>query len=123
MARGQDRSVRPNDRGWLGRRLGRPGGRAAVEAGLRDGRLRGVVCTSSLDLGVDFSPVDHVIHIGSPKGIARLMQPLDVLALHMTSVALGGGFRPSDLFVEVLQIAGQLGIANRKYEHHRTHRK
>ncbi len=45
-----------------------------VEAGLREGRLRAVVCTSSLDLGVDFSPVDQVLQIGSPKGVARLMQ-------------------------------------------------
>lgn len=45
-----------------------------VEDGLRDGRLRCVVATSSLDLGVDFSPVDRVLQIGSPKGIARLLQ-------------------------------------------------
>jgi ATP-dependent Lhr-like helicase len=45
-----------------------------VEAGLREGRLRAVVCTSSLDLGVDFAPVDQVLQIGSPKGVARLMQ-------------------------------------------------
>ncbi len=48
--------------------------REAVEQGLQSGRLRGVVCTSSLDLGVDFTPVDLVIQIGSPKGIARLIQ-------------------------------------------------
>ncbi len=48
--------------------------RDSVEQGLRSGRLRAVVCTSSLDLGVDFTPVDQVIQIGSPKGIARLMQ-------------------------------------------------
>lgn len=48
--------------------------RAKVEDGLRDGRLRAVICTSSLDLGVDFSPVEQVIQVGSPKGIARLMQ-------------------------------------------------
>lgn len=48
--------------------------RAVVEAGLRDGNLRCVVCTSSLDLGVDFSPVDQVIQVGSPKGVARLAQ-------------------------------------------------
>jgi ATP-dependent Lhr-like helicase len=48
--------------------------REAVEQGLRDGSLRCVVCTSSLDLGVDFSPVDQVIQVGSPKGIARLLQ-------------------------------------------------
>lgn len=45
-----------------------------VEEGLRSARLRCVVATSSLDLGVDFSPVDRVLQIGSPKGIARLLQ-------------------------------------------------
>jgi ATP-dependent Lhr-like helicase len=45
-----------------------------VEEGLRTARLRCVIATSSLDLGVDFSPVDRVLQIGSPKGIARLLQ-------------------------------------------------
>ena len=45
-----------------------------VEAGLKAGSLRAVVCTSSLDLGVDFLPVDRVLQIGSAKGIARLLQ-------------------------------------------------
>jgi Lhr-like helicase len=45
-----------------------------VENGLRSGLLRCVVATSSLDLGVDFSPVDRVLQIGSPKGVARLLQ-------------------------------------------------
>lgn len=45
-----------------------------VEAGLREGAFRCVVCTSSLDLGVDFSPVDRVLQIGSPKGVARMAQ-------------------------------------------------
>jgi ATP-dependent Lhr-like helicase len=48
--------------------------RQAVEGMLRDGKLRAVVCTSSLDLGVDFWPVDQVIQIGGPKGIARMLQ-------------------------------------------------
>lgn len=48
--------------------------RARVEEHLRKGSLRCVVCTSSLDLGVDFSPVDRVIQVGSPKGVARLLQ-------------------------------------------------
>jgi ATP-dependent Lhr-like helicase len=120
-----------------------------VENGLRSGRLRCVVATSSLDLGVDFSPVDRVLQIGSPKGIARLLQragrsghrpgatsrvtcvptnalelievaaardgiaagsiesrlpvarPLDVLAQHVVTVALGGGFVPDELEAEV----------------------
>ena len=48
--------------------------RGKVEAKLKAGELRAVVCTSSLDLGVDFSPVDMVFQLGSPKGIARLLQ-------------------------------------------------
>ena len=48
--------------------------RAAVEQGLKDGSLRVVVATSSLDLGVDFSPVEQVVQIGGPKGVARLLQ-------------------------------------------------
>ena len=120
-----------------------------VEDGLRAGTLRCVVCTSSLDLGVDFTPVDRVIQIGSPKGVARLLQragrsghrpgmpsritcapthafelvevaasrdafragaiesrmpverPLDLLAQHAVTVALGGGFRSEDLLAEV----------------------
>lgn len=48
--------------------------RARVEEHLKAGTLRCVVCTSSLDLGVDFQPVDQVIQIGSPKGVARLLQ-------------------------------------------------
>ncbi len=45
-----------------------------VEQGLKDGLLKAVVCTSSLDLGVDFSPVERVLQIGSAKGVARLLQ-------------------------------------------------
>ncbi len=48
--------------------------RRRVEEGLKLGKLRCVVCTSSLDLGVDFPPVDQVLQIGSPKGVARLLQ-------------------------------------------------
>ncbi len=50
------------------------GVREWVEAGLKAGSLRVVVCTSSLDLGVDFLPVGRVLQIGSPKGVARLLQ-------------------------------------------------
>jgi ATP-dependent Lhr-like helicase len=120
-----------------------------VENGLRVGTLRCVIATSSLDLGVDFSPVDRVLQVGSPKGVARLLQragrsghrpgavsrvtcvptnalelvevaaardgveqgaiesrlpverPLDVLAQHVVTVALGGGFRSGELLEEV----------------------
>lgn len=120
-----------------------------VEKELRDGSLRAVVCTSSLDLGVDYTAVDLVIQIGSPKGAARLLQragrsghqpdatsrlafvptnaielmelaaaqdairaghlearplikkPLDVLAQHLVTVAIGGGFHSLELLQEV----------------------
>ncbi len=120
-----------------------------VEAGLGAGAFRCVVCTSSLDLGVDFAPVDRVLQVGSPKGIARLAQragrsghrpgapsrvtcvptnafelvevaaarraleagrieprtprekPLDVLAQHLVTIAVGGGFRAQELYEEV----------------------
>ncbi|WP_282411288.1 ligase-associated DNA damage response DEXH box helicase [Pseudomonas sp. PS02303] len=45
-----------------------------VERALKEGQLKAVVCTSSLDLGVDFLPVERVLQIGSAKGVARLMQ-------------------------------------------------
>jgi ATP-dependent Lhr-like helicase len=45
-----------------------------VENGLKEGTLRAVVATSSLDLGVDFLPVERVLQIGSAKGVARMMQ-------------------------------------------------
>jgi ATP-dependent helicase Lhr and Lhr-like helicase len=120
-----------------------------VEAGLKAGSLRAVVATSSLDLGVDFLPVERVLQIGSAKGVARLLQragrsghqpgrasrvtlvptntlelveavaarraalagrvesrqapdaPLDVLAQHLVSMALGGGFEVDALYREV----------------------
>ncbi len=45
-----------------------------VEMGLKEGTLKAVVATSSLDLGVDFLPVERVLQIGSAKGVARLLQ-------------------------------------------------
>ena len=48
--------------------------RRDVETLLRRGKLKCVIATSSLDLGVDFTPVDRVLQIGSPKGVARLLQ-------------------------------------------------
>ncbi|HMK16571.1 MAG TPA: ligase-associated DNA damage response DEXH box helicase [Chitinophagaceae bacterium] len=45
-----------------------------VEENLHTGKLKAVVCTASLDLGVDFRPVETVIQVGSPKGVARFLQ-------------------------------------------------
>jgi len=69
-------AVWPEDPGTLALHHGSldPALRRAAEEGLREGRLRCVVATSSLDLGVDFPSVDQVLQIGSPKGIARLLQ-------------------------------------------------
>ena len=123
--------------------------RTEVENRLRTGQIKAVVCTSSLDLGVDFSPVEQVIQIGGPKGVARLLQragrcghqpgaisrvfcvptqamelveyaaareamearkieqreplraPLDLLAQHLITLALGGGFSEKETLQEV----------------------
>ncbi|WP_396632414.1 ligase-associated DNA damage response DEXH box helicase [Maribacter sp. R86514] len=48
--------------------------RVWVENAIRNEQLKAVVCTSSLDLGVDFAPVETVIQIGGPKGVARFLQ-------------------------------------------------
>lgn len=48
--------------------------RTWVEDALHAQKLKAVVCTASLDLGVDFRPVDTVIQVGSPKGVARFLQ-------------------------------------------------
>jgi ATP-dependent helicase Lhr and Lhr-like helicase len=48
--------------------------RRKVEAAVASGRLRGLVCTASLDLGVDWGDVDLVVQMGAPKGSSRLLQ-------------------------------------------------
>lgn len=50
--------------------------RRKVEAAMAEGRLRGVIATSSLDLGIDWGGVDQVLQIGAPKGVSRLLQRL-----------------------------------------------
>ncbi len=123
--------------------------RTDVEDGLKSGRYRVVISTSSLDLGVDFTPVDMVMQVGSPKGVARLLQragrsghspgrvsrivcvpthafelvevaaardairtnaiesrdpldrPLDLLAQHLVTLALGGGFTRDAVLAEL----------------------
>jgi len=48
--------------------------RARVEAAMAEGRLRAIVCTGSLDLGIDWGDVDLVIQVGAPKNVKRLVQ-------------------------------------------------
>ncbi len=50
------------------------GQRRKVEAAMAAGKLKAVVCTSTLDLGIDWGDVDLVIHMGAPKGSSRLLQ-------------------------------------------------
>ena len=45
-----------------------------VEDAVRNEKLKAVICTSSLDLGVDFYPVETIVQIGGPKGVARFLQ-------------------------------------------------
>ncbi|WP_439489557.1 ligase-associated DNA damage response DEXH box helicase [Algoriphagus sp.] len=68
--------VRPDWAGWIAMHHGSldMSVRGWVENALHEGILKLVVCTSSLDLGVDFRPVDRVIQVGSPKGVSRFMQ-------------------------------------------------
>ena len=67
---------RPDWAGWIAMHHGSLDQqvRTWVEDALHLGKLKCVVCTSSLDLGVDFRPVDAVIQVGSPKGVARFVQ-------------------------------------------------
>ena len=48
--------------------------RRKVERAMAEGKLRAVVCTSTLDLGIDWGDVDLVVHVGAPKGSSRLLQ-------------------------------------------------
>jgi ATP-dependent Lhr-like helicase len=121
-----------------------------VEEALHAEKLKAVVCTASLDLGVDFRPVDTVIQVGSPKGVARFLQragrsghspdavskiyflpthslelveaaalknaieenfiesrdPMvlcyDVLIQYLSTLAISDGFRPGDLYAELI---------------------
>ncbi|WP_141329427.1 ligase-associated DNA damage response DEXH box helicase [Myxococcus sp. AB025B] len=138
--------------------------RERVERGLKDGTLRFVVCTSSLDLGVDFGPVERVVQVGSPKGIGRTLQragrgahrpgatcnilfvpthalelvemaaardalarkeveprhpptkPLDVLAQHLVTCALGGGFTREALREEVRSATAYASLTDEEFD-------
>ena len=158
-------SARPD---WLGRVALHHGSldrelREKVERGIREGRAKCCVCTSSLDLGVDFSPVDLVLQVGSPKGVARLLQragrsghrpgavstvigvptnafelvefaaardaaaaeqieprhalmkPLDVLAQHVVTIALGGGFVAEELLEEVHSATSYANLTDQEW--------
>jgi len=75
--------------------------RRKVEDAMAAGKLRGVVCTSSLDLGVDWGDVDLVINVGAPKGSSRLMQRIG-RANHRLNEASRAVLVPANRF-EVLE--------------------
>nr|WP_184261780.1 ligase-associated DNA damage response DEXH box helicase [Rhodopseudomonas rhenobacensis] len=75
--------------------------RRKVEDAMSAGKLRGVVCTSSLDLGVDWGDVDLVINVGAPKGSSRLMQRIG-RANHRLNEASRAVLVPANRF-EVLE--------------------
>jgi ATP-dependent Lhr-like helicase len=75
--------------------------RKKVEAAMSKGTLRAVVCTSSLDLGIDWGNVDLVIHVGAPKGISRLQQRIG-RANHRIDEPSKGVLIPANRF-EVLE--------------------
>lgn len=138
--------------------------RLATEEKLRIGALRCVVATSSLDLGVDFSSVERVIQIGSPKSVARLLQRagrsghrpgvpskilcvpthllelaeiaaarraldeghleprhpmrgcLDVLAQHLLTMALGGGFTADEAYAEITSSLAYASLPRERFD-------
>jgi ATP-dependent helicase Lhr and Lhr-like helicase len=80
--------------------------RRKVEEAMAAGKLRGVVCTSSLDLGVDWGDVDLVVNIGAPKGSSRLMQRIG-RANHRLDEASRAVLVPANRF-EVLECAAAI---------------
>jgi len=75
--------------------------RRKVETAMASGRLRAVVCTSSLDLGVDWGDVDLVVNVGAPKGASRLLQRIG-RANHRMDEPSKGVLVPANRF-EVLE--------------------
>jgi ATP-dependent helicase Lhr and Lhr-like helicase len=84
--------------------------RRKVEDAMAAGKLRGVVCTSSLDLGVDWGDVDLVINIGAPKGASRLMQRIG-RANHRIDEASRAVLVPANRF-EVLECRVAIDAVN-----------
>ena len=86
-----------------------------VEEALRNETLKVVVCTSSLDLGVDFSPVENCIQIGSPKGVGRFIQRAGRSG-HQPKAWSSIYFLPTHAMELIESVALQKGIKNQKIE-------
>jgi ATP-dependent Lhr-like helicase len=80
--------------------------RRKVEAAMAAGRLRAVVATSSLDLGVDWGDIDLVVNVGAPKGASRLLQRIG-RANHRMDEPSKGVLIPANRF-EVLECIAAL---------------
>ena len=80
--------------------------RRRVEAAMAEGKLRGVVATSSLDLGIDWGDVHQVIQVGAPKGVSRLLQRVG-RANHRMDEASAALLVPANRF-EVIECAAAL---------------
>ena len=92
--------------------------REAIEARVKAGELRWVVCTSSLDLGVDFQPVERVVQIGSAKNLARLLQRAGRSA-HCPGGTSQVLFMPTNA-LELLEVSAmRRGLENGLVEHRR----
>ena len=92
--------------------------REAIEAGVKAGTIRWVVCTSSLDLGVDFQPVERVVQIGSAKNLARLLQRAGRSA-HCPGGSSEVLFLPTNA-LELLEVSAmRRGLAEGLVEHRR----
>src|SRR5262249_31990456 len=85
--------------------------RRKVEAAMASGRLRAVVCTSSLDLGIDWGDVDLVSNVGAPKGASRLLQRIG-RANHRMDEPSQGLLIPANRFEVVECSAALQAIAN-----------
>ena len=93
--------------------------RLAIEAGLKSGEIKWVVCTSSLDLGVDFQPVERVVQIGSAKNLARLLQRAGRSA-HLPGGTSDVFFLPTNA-LELLEISAfRRGLAEGQIESRHT---
>ena len=89
--------------------------RRKVEAAMSAGKLRAVVATSSLDLGIDWGGVDQVLQIGAPKGVSRLLQRVG-RANHRMDEASRAVLVPANRF-EVLECEAAIeGVAARELD-------
>lgn len=91
-----------------------------VEDSLHRGKLKLVVCTSSLDLGVDFAPVETVVQVGSPKGVSRILQRAGRSG-HRPGEASNLYFLPTNALELIESAALQLAIQHKSMENQKPY--